>query len=173
MGDTLTPRLLDRATVEQAFPLVRNIVAGITLDRWNRFARPYLASRSPDWPRGLMTIQNAAGYILGLFGFDVRDDLHQSRTLCIDNIIVPDLPGRDAIWASAIDAAEHLARINGCRAIRAGFADELDPSQGDRKWIVMSLERSGYSLEGVQALKRLGRGTTVSVGPGCDGSARS
>lgn len=155
MDDSLTPRLLDRSTIDRAFPLVRNLVPTITHERWTRFARPHLTSRSPNWPRGLMAIQNAGGYMLGLFVFEVRDDLYESRALCIDNIIVPNLPGRDLVWAAVVDAAEHVAAMNGCRVIRAGLADELDPSNTDRAWLSMSLEKSGYSLEGLRAVKRV------------------
>lgn len=155
MDDSLTPRLLDKSTIDRAFPLVRNLVPAITHERWTRFARPHLASRSPNWPRGLMAIQNPAGYILGLFVFEVRDDLYESRALCIDNIIVPNLPGRDLVWTAVVDAAEHLAAMNACRVIRAGLADELDPSNTDRAWLSASLQKSGYSLEGVRAVKRI------------------
>jgi len=165
----LVPRLLDKAAIGRAYPLVLNIAPGITLERWNHFARPQIASRSSKWPRGLMTIQNAAGYILGLFVFEVRDDLHENRTLCISNIIVPNVPGRDTIWASMVDTVETLARDNGCRGIRAEVADDLDPSDTDRAWVEACLRKSGYALEGVRAFKRMpkalaGRGNSGSGG---------
>lgn len=155
MLEPLAPRLLDRDMIDRAYPLVRDISAGITLDRWGRFARPLVSSRSAAWPRGLMTIQNTAGYILGLFGFEVRDDLYENRALCIENIVIADIPGRDAIWTAVIEAVEQLAKMHGCRAIRAGLNDELDPSGGDRHWLASSFESAGYSLEGVRASKRI------------------
>lgn len=155
MDDKLTPRLLDKGTIDRAFPLVRNLAPDITLDRWTRFAKPHLVSRSSEWPRGLMTIQNRAGYILGLFVFEVRDDLYEKRALSIDNIIIPNIPGRDMIWTAVVDAAEHIATMNGCRVIRAGLADELGPRQHDQAWLSASLEKAGYSFEGLRALKRL------------------
>ncbi len=155
MNEALTPRLLDKSTIDRAFPLVRNLLPAMTHERWTQFARPHLSSRSPHWPRGLMAIQNPKGYILGLFVFEVRDDLYENRALCIDNIIVPNLPGRDLVWASIVDTAEHLAAMNGCRVIRAGLADELDPGDTDRAWLSASLEKAGYSLEGVRAVKRV------------------
>jgi len=121
MADTLTPRFLDRRTIDKAYPLVRNIVPGMTAARWTQFVRPHLMPRSPDWPRGVMTIQNAAGYILSLFAFEVRADLHESRIFYMDHIMVPNLPGRGTLWASTIGAAERLAEMNGCRAIWAEF----------------------------------------------------
>ncbi len=163
MLDPLAPRLLDRDMIDRAYPLVRSIATGITLDRWVRFARPLVSSRYAQWPRGLMTIQNTAGCILGLFGFEVRDDLHQSRALWMENIVVASIPGRDAIWAAVIEAAENLAKIHGCRAVRAGLSDDLDPSDSDRSWLLNSFESSGYSLDGVRACKRIETGHVTNV----------
>ncbi len=153
--EPLAPRLLDREMIDRAYPLVRSIAAGITLDRWARFARPLVTSRSTSRPHGLMTIQNAPGYILGLFGFEVRDDLQDGRTLAIENIVIANIPGRDTIWGAIVSTAENLARMHGCRAIRAGLSDELDPSDSDRAWLTNSFEAAGYSLEGVRACKRI------------------
>lgn len=165
MDDALAPRLLDRDMIDRAYPLIRNIAPGITLDRWTRFARPLVTSRSATWPRGLMTIQNTTGCILGLFAFEVRDDLNDGRTLHLDNLMTASIPGRDRIWAAVMDAAEHLARVNGCRVIRAGLVGELDASDKDREWLVHSLEGAGFALEGVRACKRLepSEGRTASV----------
>ncbi len=155
MEKPLAPRLLDRERIDQAFPLVHNMAPNLTLERWVRFARPQIVSRSSNWPRGLMTIQNATGHILGLFGFAVRNALNDGRTLHLDNVIVPDIPGRDLIWMSMIEAAEHVAQVNGCMAIRAEIADELGPSGSERTWAMSSLRTFGYAVEGLRAVKRL------------------
>ena len=155
MEDQLIPRFFDKAMIEQAYPIVRTLVPGVTLERWVQFARPRIASRSPEWPHGLMAIQHPSGYILGLFAFEVRDDLHESRTLWISNIVIPDIPGRGQIGKSIIKAGEHLAMIHGCHAIRAELNNEIDPSDCDRTWLSASLVISGYSLGGVRAFKRI------------------
>ena len=152
MVDTLTPRFLDRSTIDKAFPLVRNIVPGMTAARWARFVRPRLMPRSADWPRGVMTVQSDGGCILSLFAFEVRADLQESRIFCIDHIMVPNLPGRGTLWASTIGAAERLAEMNSCRAIRAEFGDG---SQHPDEDILMALKSMGYAPAGVRAFKRL------------------
>src|SRR5215468_283518 len=146
MADRLTPRFLDRRTIDQAFPLVRNIVPDMTAARWARFVRPRLMPRSPDWPRGVMTIQNDGGCILSLFAFEVRADLHESRIFYMDHIMIPNLPGRATIWASTIGAAERLAEMNRCGAVRAEFGAGSEPSDRD---FLTSLESMGYSLAGI------------------------
>jgi len=152
MVDTLTSRFLDRRTIDKAYPLVRNIVPGLTAARWTQFVRPRLVPRSPDWPCGMMTIQNAAGYILSLFAFEVRAGLHEHRIFYMDHIMIPNLPGRGTLWASTISAAERLAEMNGCRAIWAEFRGGVESSDTD---LLTSLERSGYAPAGVWAFKRL------------------
>src|SRR6516225_12414774 len=143
MVDTLTARFLDRRTIDKAYPLVRSIVPDITVARWTQFVRPHLVPRSPDWPRGMMTMQNAAGYILSLFAFEVRADLHESRILYMDHIMIPNLPGRRTLWASTIGAAERLAEMNGCGAIKVEFGG--GPERSDQE-LLTALEGMGYSL---------------------------
>src|SRR5215469_11644365 len=167
MADTLTARFLDRRTIDKAYPLVRNIVPDMTAARWSRFVRPCLMPRSPDWPRGVMTIQNVAGCILSLFAFEVRADLHESRIFWMDHIMIPSLPGRGTIWASTIAVAERLAEMNGCGALRAEFGGGSERTDED---LLMSLESMGYSLARVRAFKRL-EAKSGHVGDDRDGAA--
>jgi hypothetical protein len=155
MEDRLISRYFDKAMIEQAYPIVRTLAPGITFERWVQFARPQITSHSPEWPHGLMAIENPGGYILGLFAFEVRDDLHESRTLWLSNIVVPDIPGRDEVGRSIIKASEHLAMVHGCHAIRADLNNEIDPGDWDGAWLSASLVTFGYSLGGIRAFKRL------------------
>lgn len=158
MNTKLQLRLLTRESVVQAFPLVCNMLPQITLKQWVGFARPHLMSGWQTMPRGLMTVQNDDGYILGMFSFEVRGDLTETRVLWIDNIIVPNIPGRDVVWASVVDAIDGLVEKNRCHAVRAGLADTLERADGDRLWVRISLEKAGYSFDGVQGFRRLDRG---------------
>jgi hypothetical protein len=169
MVEPLTPRFLDRRTIDKAYPLVRNMMPGMTPARWAQFVRPRLMPHSPDWPRGVMTVQNASGCILSLFAFEVRADLHESRIFCMDHIMIPSLPGRGTIWACAIDCAERLAEMNGCGAIRAEFGEGVE---GSDKALLMLLDSMGYSLAGVRALKRL-EAKSGHAGDDSDGVARA
>jgi hypothetical protein len=175
MADMLTAGFLDRRTIRKAYAVVRNVVPGMTATRWTQFVRPQLGARSPDWPRGVMTIQNTAGYILSLFAFEVRADLHDSRIFCMDHIMIPNVPGRARLWASTIGAAERLAEMNGCDAIWAEFGGGSGNSEEE---LLLSLERSGHVPTGIRAYRRLavrsgragdgGDGVTGSGGGLCD-----
>ncbi len=159
MKQPLTPRLLDQRSIDKAYPLIRGILPAVTLERWTEFARSYLTPRSPRWPKGLMTIQNEEGYILGLFGFEVRDELRNSRALFIYSIIVPQVPGHDLIWKAVMRAAETLAEINGCTAIQVKLSDDLNIPPGGRDWLGDSLAAAGYVIEGIHAFKCMGAST--------------
>ncbi len=152
MGKLLTPCLLVRAEVEQAYALVRSRLPAVALERWIRFARGRLHAPAGR-PRGLMTIRNVASCIVGLFGFEVDDDLVSGRVLAVDTIVVATIPGRDAIHEAVLAAAERLAELHRCGAIRASFvgaATEADASQARlRGWF----ERSGYAVTALVALK--------------------
>ena len=87
-----------------------------------------------------------------LFAFEVRADLHENRIFHMDHTMIPDLPGRATIWASSIRAAERLAEMNCCGAVRAEFAGNSEFSGKD---LLISFERMGYSLAGVRVFKRL------------------
>ena len=161
----LIPCPLEKAAIGRAYPLVRNIAPSVTLEQWQRFAQPKIGPCSPTRRRGLMSIQNPSGYILGLFGFEIRDELGDGPTLCMHNIIVPNVPGRGAIWASIAGVAETLAKDNGCGAVRADVADDLDLTDTDRAWVVACLEKSGYAIEGIRAVKRIAPAIKASPRP--------
>lgn len=155
MGDELSPRLMDRTALIQAFPLVSNIMPHVTLEHWTRFANERLAAKSRILPKGLMAIRNRDNYIFGLFAFEVRHDLREYRALWADNIIISSMPGRDLIWRAIIDAIDALAESHACQAVRIGFDDELERVAGDRLWVRPTLEEAGYLFLGARAVKRL------------------
>jgi hypothetical protein len=163
MDQTLVTRLFDRGMIEQAFPLVSARTPSMTLDRWTRFAVQHVAPRAAELPRGLMAVQNQAGYILGMFAFAVREDLDEGRVLSIENVIVPNMPGRDMIWSAVADSIDRLATMNGCRAILADLPRKRGPGDEEAAWAAPFLARCGYVLTVNRALKRL-RPEPVSAG---------
>ncbi len=147
MAERLVAHRLDQSMIERAFPLVAVLSPGLTLSRWNEFAKSFLVPRGGTQLRGFIGIQNVAGYILGLFSFEIRGDLQQRRTLSIDNIAIPNIPGRTLIWRALTDAIEDLATKNDCRLVCADLTGKSDRLDTDRKWIGLALEREGYLRE--------------------------
>lgn len=155
MDGELSPRLMDHASLIQAFPLVSNILPHVTLEHWTRFARDHLVADRRALPKGLMAIRNRDDYILGLFAFEVRYGLKEDRVLWVDDIIVSSMPARDLIWQATIDAIDELAKANRCGAIHVVFDDEFGRASGDGLWVKSALGGAGYLFVGAQALKRL------------------
>lgn len=149
----LAPRLLDRRSIDKAYPLIRGILPSVSRARWTEFARSHLIARSAEWPKSLMTIQNPNGYILGLFGFEVRNELRNNRVLLVYNVVVPQIPGRDLVWTAIMETADTLAQMNSCSAIHVNLSDDWNASQSDRGWLQGSLSSAGYVVEGIHAFK--------------------
>jgi hypothetical protein len=164
-AERLVAHPMDLSMMERAFPLAVNLAPNVTLTRWNEFARSFLARRDGVWSRGFMGIQNAAGYILGLFSFEIRDELEQGRTLRIENIVVPTMPGRELIVQALTDAIDDLAAKHDCRLVCANLTGKPHRLDTDRKWIGLALERAGYQIEEKTALRRQIVRSTVSFLP--------
>ena len=117
--DVLTLRPLTRRQIGQAFALIRTEMPEAVAGRWRSFA----LARSGPGPgggvrdRGIMTVQNQTGYILGLFVFDVRDDLRDGRTLAVSHLAVPGLVGRGTLARHLVEGVITIAQLNDCRMI--------------------------------------------------------
>jgi hypothetical protein len=144
MADPLIPRPLSRDQVAQAFPLVQAILPGTSLARWTDFARRHTLERGE---RGIMTVQNQTGYILGLFTHEVQDELSLGRALVANNIMVADFPGREQTLNALIDAMQMLANLRRCAAISAA----LDSAAGvapPGTWVLSRFLEAGFLASG-------------------------
>ncbi len=105
-------------------------------------------------PTGIMTVQTEAGYMCGLFVFDIVDDLRLTRTLTIRNVVAISLVQPEAIVRALLAAAESLAHLNGCAAITT----LVDPSfDGSAKGSVTDqLASHGFRRTGLVSTKILG-----------------
>lgn len=149
----LTSRLLDRRSIDKAYPLIRGILPNVSRARWAKFARSHLTARPAQWPKSLMTIQNKSGYILGLFGFEVRTELRNDRVLLVDNVVVPQIPGHDLVWTAMMEVADTLAQMNSCLAIHVNLSDDLTAFGAGQNWLRGSLLSAGYVVEGINGFK--------------------
>lgn len=145
MVDTLAVRPLERRQIAQAFPLVRATLPDTRLTRWTEFARGYTHPRMERGSRGLMAAQNQAGYIAGLFTYEVKDELALGRSLTIGNLLVADFPGRDKTAEHMIEGMHALANLLGCIAISVeldiAFLDGL-PTGG---WSLALFLKAGFT----------------------------
>lgn len=136
MDDGFIAKPLGRRQIDQAYPLVCAMAPGLGVDQWRAFAAAVLDSAtlgsSPDGgagegrlpaSRGIMTVQNAQGYLHGLFSYTAEPHLLHGRTLCVDNFVVLDLFDVAGVAEALLRAMEGLARRLGCAAIHTTLPD--------------------------------------------------
>src|SRR3954470_22641826 len=121
MHDTYVAKPLIRRQIDQAFPVVQTIAPDLDVERWRDFAAAVLAVQELEFesgstgrmeaaphPRGIMTVQNARGYIHGLFSYTVEEHLRHGRVLAAENFIVLDLFDMAGAPGEVVDAISRV-----------------------------------------------------------------
>ena len=144
---------MDDKLLDAAYPLVRWMAPGVSIDDWLAYARK---ARMRGGLLGLIGAENA---LFGMLTYRNEENLRHGRILHVDNFMTFELsraaPGRKALC----EAAEALARQQGCAAIevsldRGGFADGgTARTQG---WLNL-----GHRLESVVLTKSLDEAPAV------------
>ncbi len=126
--------------VAQAFPVVREIAADLTLEAWSAFARATVeGGADSEWPSGVI-VADLDGYIRGLFTYRVTPDLRHGRTLVVSNFAVLHMVARKTLADALLDAVGELARRHRCAAVHAAV-----PAQS--RWAVAYFEDHGHHVE--------------------------
>ncbi|PWC77802.1 hypothetical protein TSH64_25975 [Azospirillum sp. TSH64] len=172
MDDGFIAKPLGRRQIDQAYPLVCALAPGLGVDQWRAFAAAVLDSatlgssadggagggRQPA-SRGIMTVQNAQGYLHGLFSYTAEPHLLHGRTLCVDNFVVLDLFDVAGVAEALLQAMEGLARRLGCAAIHTTLPDRFarhDSLQGSgRDPIPDCFRTEGHRQETIRFCKEL------------------
>ena len=138
---------MDDKLLDAAYPLVRSLAPGVSVDDWLTYAR------KARMRGGLLGLIGPEGTLFGMLAYRHEEHLQRGRILHVDSFITFELsraaPGRKALC----EAAEALARKHGCTAIeirldRGKFAEGVTArTQG---WLGL-----GHSLESVVFVKSL------------------
>lgn len=171
MDDSFIAKPLGRRQIDQAYPLVCAIAPGLGIDQWRAFAAAVLDSATvgsndgegkkgagkdcPPAVRGIMTVQNAQGYMHGLFSYAVEAQLLHGRTLCVDNFVVLDLFDVAGPTETLLQAMEGLARQLGCTAIHTTLPERYLPRDSRRSPIPDCFHSEGHRQETVRFCKDL------------------
>jgi hypothetical protein len=107
--------------VNQAYAVVRTADPRVTAEKWRADAARFL---SPDESeekstRGVVTVQNDQGYILGLFCYAACDHLRHGRTLKVENLIALDLFDSVGAIDVLLRSMADLAQKSACTMIEA------------------------------------------------------
>lgn len=143
---------LNANKIDQAYGLVRLAAPQISLEAWRDFANSLISpSEAPE--SGIVTVEDARGYIRGLVGYAIDRDLEHGRTLMAKNFIALDgtRQAREKVAFTLIRALEALARDTGCRAIRT-IVHEPQAALRDA-WIIEVLKGAGHHTEARRFIK--------------------
>lgn len=164
MDDSFIAKPLGRGQIDQAYPLVCAMAPGLGIDQWRAFAAALLDSATVGSSagkdglpaaRGIMTVQNAQGYMHGLFSYAVEPQLLHGRTLCVDNFVVLDLFDVAGPAETLLQAMEVLARQLGCTAIHTTLPERYMPRDSRRNPIPDCFHTEGHRQETIRFCKDL------------------
>jgi hypothetical protein len=148
-------RPLERDQIAQAYALIQSADPSVSLDRWTRFAHKMTALPRSSRHTGIMTVQTEAGYMCGLFVFEILEDLRHNRTLVIRHVFAISLVQREAIVRSLLDSAESLAHLNGCDSVIA-VIDQENAAPAAGEWVASQFAANGFRRAGFFSAKPLG-----------------
>ena len=146
---------MDENSFSAAYPLVRTAIPDVSVEQWLDYARK-IRMRG-----GLLGLMGPQSTLFGLLTYRAEESLRHGKIFVVDNFLTFELnraaPGRQALC----DAAEALARKQGCNAIELrldsrGYA--IDASAKARSWLNL-----GHRLEAVVFSKILDSGSEVDI----------
>ena len=147
---------MDENAFSAAYPLVRTAIPDVSVEQWLDYARK-VRMRG-----GLLGLMGPQSTLFGLLTYRAEESLRHGKIFVVDNFLTFELnraaPGRQALC----DAAEALARMQGCNAIELrldsrGYA--IDASAKARSWLNL-----GHSLQALVFTKILDAGSEADVG---------
>ncbi|SMH56767.1 hypothetical protein [Azospirillum agricola] len=170
MDDSFIAKPLGRRQIDQAYPLVCVIAPGLAVEQWRAFAAAVLdangltngganggtndaAGGSPVSRTGIMTVQNAHGYLHGLFSYAIDDDLRHGRVMSVENFVVLDLFDVAGVAATLLRAMDGLARGLGCTAIHTTLPERYSSAGTTNNPITESFLVQGHRHETIRLCK--------------------
>ncbi|PWC33648.1 hypothetical protein TSO352_24885 [Azospirillum sp. TSO35-2] len=156
MDDSFIAKPLGRRQIDQAYPLVRAIAPGLTVEQWRAFAAAVLDDGgAPAARAGIMTIQNAQGYLHGLFSYAIEPDLRHGRVMNVDNFVVLDLFDTVGVAGALLRAMDGLARRLGCAAIHTILPERHLAATSPNNPIPDCFQTEGHRRETIRFCKDL------------------
>lgn len=175
MDDSFIAKPLGQRQIDQAYPLVRAIAPDLAVERWRAFATAHIGSaESPAGSAtGIMTVQNARGYIHGLFSYAIEEHLRHGRILAVENFVVLDLFDMAGAAEALLHAMEGQARALGCSAIHTTlpetYADFGGKGPDSGKSVLSCFRNEGHRTETLRLCKPLDGANDNRVRPAAGG----
>ena len=110
--------------VDLAFPLIQLLASRLSLEQWRTYVRAMTDSTSPLQARkGIVVLEDASGYLFGLFSYVDGLELSHGPTLRVDNLVVPHLVDSGEAAGLMEREMRDIARRLDCRAIHVHLAN--------------------------------------------------
>jgi hypothetical protein len=114
---TITTLAHDEA--RSVYPLIREVVPGLELASWLRFARQLTQARRASVGGIVAARRTGRAFPCGLFCYRVDQDLERGRVLVAEHFVAVDLLDPPAVLAALVGELESLGRRFDCVAVRS------------------------------------------------------
>ena len=133
------------------YPLLREAIAGLTLDAWLRHAKR-LATTARSGNTGIMTVRRDPRPMpCGLFIYHRVEDLEHGAVLVAEHMVAIDLLDPEPVMQVLVHELERLAQRLGCGGIRTMVIGKDAP-------IATRLLAAGHSRTGASMFKPVAKG---------------
>lgn len=158
MARQLIVKSMAPTAVDRAYAVARNGAAGLSLRQWRRYAGALIERRTGG--RGLLSVENPAGTILGLCGYRIAATPRDGTICSVEFLVALDLLDCEAVMSALLGALEERARRQGATGLRL----DLPYGTAATTELLRRLDQSGHRIERIGLLKSLsatGQGSTV------------
>ncbi|KAA0682970.1 hypothetical protein [Roseomonas genomospecies 6] len=156
MDESFIAKPLGQRQIDQAYPLVRAIAPDLPVEQWRAFAAALIGSAdTPVTPSGIMTVQNARGYLHGLFSYAIAEHLRHGRILAVENFVVLDLFDMTGPAETLLRSMDRLARSHGCAAIHTALPESLAGRAESRSPLLSCFHQEGHRTETLRLCKAM------------------
>lgn len=159
-----TIRELHGADIDKAYALVQAAYAHATPSDWQEYALHHAAAPDKAVPdRGIVIVENAQGYLAGLFAYRVRRRSLGGPSLECDHFILPEVLRADRLFKTLLDEAEDLAHRLGCRRLLVALPNTVWQSPVSSGQVSLALKHLGFRPDRFVIRKDLGTGSANPV----------
>jgi hypothetical protein len=103
--------------VSRAFPLIQASWPDADLASWQNYVQ-FFSEAPTDRHSGVLGVYDTAGYICGVFAYQLDRDLRRGLMLTVQLFTAVDLTNSLRTVAAVVDVAESRARELGCKGVQ-------------------------------------------------------
>jgi len=117
---------LSSRKIDQAYPLIRELRADLTLEGWREYVGPFMAPRPVKKRHRGIIITEYRQFIRGLLIYDTSGNVADRKTLNVSDIVVPLLPAGQRAARSLLQKLFEIAQSHGCEKISVDLTKGME-----------------------------------------------